>query len=200
LASGNFQTGGIRKSKSFDTKTRAVGWTTMAEAEIMAGKYGHIPDKSFGQLLPKAMRLLGKMRRWDSVSVFNLKRATPDALFRKYRARAGLSGFTFHDSRHNGGDMDFRTDAIDRYPCATGRFRPVQNVWMVERGQALTYYNPSASAIARRIRRRCWTSSRRSSSGISGLHIRRVISNRIARVDKRVLSIGHRQDRHLGIS
>jgi hypothetical protein len=43
----------IRKSKSFDTKTRAVAWTTMVEAEIMAGKYGHIPDKTFGQLLER---------------------------------------------------------------------------------------------------------------------------------------------------
>jgi integrase len=32
--------------------------------------------------------------------VFGLSPQTLDALFRKYRALAGLSGFTFHDARH----------------------------------------------------------------------------------------------------
>ena len=45
-------------------------------------------------------RIIEAMRGWDEVYVFGLKSPTLDALFRKYRTRAGLSGFTFHDTRH----------------------------------------------------------------------------------------------------
>lgn len=50
-------------------------------------------------LTSKAMALIEKMRGFDKALVFGIKSQTLDAIFRKYRARAGLSGFTFHDAR-----------------------------------------------------------------------------------------------------
>ena len=42
---------GVRKTKVFDVKAKAVAWAATAEAEILAGKAEGIPDKSFGDLL-----------------------------------------------------------------------------------------------------------------------------------------------------
>lgn len=43
-------------------------------------------------LEPKAKRIIDSMVGWDSVLVFGLAAQTLDALFRRYRDRAGLSG------------------------------------------------------------------------------------------------------------
>lgn len=93
-------------------------------------------------LSSKAKRLIEQMRGWDNELVFGLKAASLDALFRKYRARAGLSGFTFHDSRHTAATMiSKKLDVLDL--CKTFGWS--------ETKQALTYYNPKASSIAARL-------------------------------------------------
>ncbi len=51
-------------------------------------------------LTPKALRLIDRMRGFDDTQVFGLKSQTLAALFLRYRERAELEGFTFHDSRH----------------------------------------------------------------------------------------------------
>lgn len=51
-------------------------------------------------LTPKAKELIARMQGWDDTLVFGLKSQSLDALFRKARERAKLSGFTFHDLRH----------------------------------------------------------------------------------------------------
>jgi integrase len=59
--------------------------------------------KGIGRDVPlskKAVRLVNKMRGYHDSSVFDIKSATLDARFRTIRDRQGLSGFTFHDSRH----------------------------------------------------------------------------------------------------
>lgn len=89
-----------------------------------------------------AQRTLDAMRGWDDDRVFGLHAQTLDAMFRKYRARAGLEGFTFHDARHT----------------AATRLAPLVDVltlckifgW-VSATRALVYYNPSGSDLARRI-------------------------------------------------
>lgn len=48
----------------------------------------------------KARRLLDKMADFDEEFVFGLHERTLDALFRRYRDRAGQEGYVFHDSRH----------------------------------------------------------------------------------------------------
>ena len=91
----------------------------------------------------KAARLLEKMKGFDSTSVFALKKETLDALFRRARVRAGLEGFTFHDSRHTAATwLAPRMDILDLCKMF-GWANPAQ---------AMTYYNPSASQIAARIR------------------------------------------------
>ncbi|GAB4355751.1 MAG: hypothetical protein Kow0060_07950 [Methylohalobius crimeensis] len=43
------------KSESFRTKTEAQSWSAHMEADIVAGKHGRIPDKTFGDLLERYM-------------------------------------------------------------------------------------------------------------------------------------------------
>lgn len=89
-----------------------------------------------------ARRNLEQLKGWDPNLVFGLKSQTLDAMFRKYRARAGLEGFTFHDSRHT----------------AATRLAQVLHVldlckvfgWS-DTARALTYYNPTGSDIAARL-------------------------------------------------
>lgn len=99
----------------------------------------HVP------LTAKAVRLIELMRGYDPVLVFGLKPSTLDANFRKYRDRAGLSGFTFHDSRHTAATwMARKIDVLDL--CRAFGWSKTS--------QALVYYNPSASSIAALLNRR----------------------------------------------
>jgi len=90
-------------------------------------------------LSSRARRLLARMRGWDDDLVFGLKTASLDALFRKYRARAGLDGFTFHDTRHTAATMLSRKVDVLTLCKIFG--------WS-QTTQALTYYNPKASTLA----------------------------------------------------
>lgn len=93
----------------------------------------HVP------LTAKARRLIEKMRGYDPLMVFGLKANSLDANFRKYRARAGLDGFTFHDSRHTAATwLARKIDVLDL--CRMFGWSKTS--------QALTYYNASASSIA----------------------------------------------------
>lgn len=90
-------------------------------------------------LTRKAMRLIDKMRGYDPDLVFGMNSRSLDANFRKYRDRAGLSGFTFHDTRHTAATMLARKlDVLDL--CRMFGWTTTKH--------ALVYYNPSASSIA----------------------------------------------------
>lgn len=90
----------------------------------------------------KAMRIINKMRGFDPTFVFGLKTASLDAMFRKYRQRAWLSGFTFHDCRHTAATwMSRKIDVLTL--CKVFGWSRMD--------QALVYYNPKASDIAKRI-------------------------------------------------
>lgn len=96
-------------------------------------------------LVPQAMRLIERMRGWDDRLVFGLTPSTLDATFRKYRKRAGLDGFTFHDSRHTAATRIAQTVDVLTLCKIFG--------WKTTT-QALTYYNPTASDIAKRMAKR----------------------------------------------
>lgn len=67
---------------------------------------------------------------------------TLDAMFRKYRERAGLDGFTFHDTRHTAATwLAQRLHVLDL--CRVFGWKGTN--------RAMTYYNPTASEIARRL-------------------------------------------------
>ena len=90
----------------------------------------------------KAMRLLLQMRGWDDVLVFGIKTQTLDAMFRKARKKAGLAGFTFHDTRHTAATrIAQKVHILDL--CRIFGWSSTQ--------MALRYYNPKASDIAKRI-------------------------------------------------
>lgn len=91
---------------------------------------------------PMARAVIERMRDWDKELVFGLQVATLDAAFRKARGRAKLKGFTFHDARHTAcTHLAQKINVLDL--C--------KMMGWVKTSQALTYYNPKASDIARRI-------------------------------------------------
>lgn len=103
---------------------------------VKTGKGREVP------LSPVARRIIERMRGWDKETVFGLQSQTMDTLFRRARDRAKLSGFTFHDSRHTACTrLARKVDVLDL--CKI--------MGWVKTTQALTYYNPKTSDLARRI-------------------------------------------------
>ena len=92
--------------------------------------------------VPSTMRTIELMRGFDKELVFGLKTQSLDAMFRKYRQRAGLDGFTFHDSRHTAATrLAQRLHVLDL--CKMFGWTSTT--------RALVYYNPKAVDIAQRI-------------------------------------------------
>lgn len=91
-----------------------------------------------------ARRIIDGMKGWDEVLVFGLKAQTLDAMFRKYRDRAGLEGFTFHDARHSAATRLARSRRVGVLELC--RMFGWKNPKM-----AMVYFNPTASQIAARL-------------------------------------------------
>lgn len=71
---------GTRKSGTFGTKKAAEAWAFKIESEIMAGKHGQIPNKSFGDLLEKYRDDIstGKRgERWERVRIERMVSGRP---------------------------------------------------------------------------------------------------------------------------
>lgn len=91
-------------------------------------------------LSTKAIRAINTMKGYDSILVFGLKPSTLDAMFRKYRDRAGISNVHFHDARHTAATwMARKVDVLTL--CKIFGWKNTK--------MALTYYNPKASDIAK---------------------------------------------------
>lgn len=93
----------------------------------------------------RAQFLIERMRGFDDLLVFGVSAPTLDAMFRKYRARAGLDGFTFHDARHTAATLIARRVDVLTLCKIFG--------WS-STTQALTYYNPTAADLAVMLDRR----------------------------------------------
>jgi len=102
-------------------------------------------------LTKKAMILIEQMRGWDDELVFGLKSQSLDALFRRYRTRAKLSGFTFHDSRHTAATWIAGRMRSSDVPAQQAVFDMCKMFGWKNVDQALAYYNPKASDIAKRM-------------------------------------------------
>jgi integrase len=101
-----------------------------------AGKARRVP------LSPKARALIDRMKGWDDQTVFGLQAQSLDALFRKARERAKLSGFTFHDSRHTAAThIAQRLHVLDL--C--------KMFGWTDPKRAMIYYNPSVDDLAARL-------------------------------------------------
>jgi integrase len=94
-------------------------------------------------LSPVARKLIARCKDWDDALVFGVGAPTLDALFRRARVRAGLEGFTFHDSRHT---------AATRLAGQLHILDLCKMFGWKNTSQALTYYNPEARDIASRLR------------------------------------------------
>lgn len=91
-----------------------------------------------------ARRIIGRMQGFDTVLVFGISSQVLDALFRRHRDRAGLDGFTFHDSRHTAATrlaMSRKVDVLEL--CRIMGWKNPK--------QAMTYFNPTASQLAARL-------------------------------------------------
>lgn len=68
---------GIRQSGTFDSKAAAVAWAGRAEAEIMAGSRGEVPNLTFSDLLDRYLRDVSRTKkghRWESIRIGLIKR------------------------------------------------------------------------------------------------------------------------------
>lgn len=123
---------GLKWSDVFD------GYCKVRATEVGAGKTG----KRDVPLTYKAQKLVESMRGYDTTYVIGVSSQSLDAMFRKYRNRAGLSGFVFHDSRHVAATWMARKVHILELCRAFG--------WK-NTTRALTYFNSSAADIAKRL-------------------------------------------------
>lgn len=93
-------------------------------------------------LTPTAKRTIESMRGRDQVRIFGLDSESLDALFRRARTKAGLEGFVFHDTRHT---------AATRMAQKLHVLELCKVFGWVNTTRALTYYNPDAEDLARRM-------------------------------------------------
>lgn len=90
----------------------------------------------------KAIKLANKMRGFDNIYLFGLKPQTLDAMFRRAKKRAGIDNVHFHDARHTAATwMCNKVDVLTL--CKIFGWKTTS--------MALTYYNPKATDIAKRL-------------------------------------------------
>ena len=91
-------------------------------------------------LSSEAIRLLEELPRCDPV--FNLSSQTLDALWRRLRDRAGVTGLTYHDSRHA---------AITRLSSKLDVLALARMVGHKDLRMLSIYYNETAEELAKRL-------------------------------------------------
>lgn len=118
--------------------------------------HAHLPTTKNGQprdvpLTPKALRLLSTLRGWNDDLVLGLKVQTLDALFRRAREKAGLSGFTFHDLRHSAATMIAGRMRSGNATAQQAVLDLCRVFGWTNINQALGYYQPDPADIAKRM-------------------------------------------------
>lgn len=126
--------------------------TGMRAGELCGAKWSDVFDgyckvngktgKRDVPLTAKAQRLIEAMRGYDPVFVVGVTSQSLDAMFRKYRKRAGLSGFTWHDSRHTAATWIAQKLHVLDLCKMFGWSNPAR---------AMVYYNPKAADISKRL-------------------------------------------------
>ena len=112
-------------------------------------QYVHLDETKSGvardvPLSVKARRVLVRARGFDPVLVFGVQATTLDVLFRRARLRAGLEGFTFHDSRHTAATWIGRSGKLEMLElCKMFGWRDPKH--------ALIYFNPTVSDLANKL-------------------------------------------------
>lgn len=108
----------------------------------------HLPDTKNGDsrdvpLSPRAIELLRKLpeQEYSYTPMFQLKAASLDTLFRKYRERTTIEDLHFHDTRH---------EAITRLAKIFDVLPLARIVGHRDIKQLMIYYNESAEELAQR--------------------------------------------------
>ena len=92
----------------------------------------------------KARRVFDRARGFDETLCFGVAAPTLDTLFRRARMQAGLTGFTFHDSRHVAATWIGRSGKLEMLElCKIFGWRDPKH--------ALIYFNPTVSDLARKL-------------------------------------------------
>lgn len=123
-----------------------IEWADVFESHIHLSKVKAIDHRTRDvPLSSKAKRLVEKLRGYNETSMLNLTAALIDVNFRSARAHAGLSGFTFHDSRHTAAT----------WIAASGKWNVLELCkafgWSDPK-QAMVYFNPSAADLAAKLK------------------------------------------------
>lgn len=92
-------------------------------------------------LTTRAIQLLGFLPKTES-TLFGIKTATVDALFRKCKARCGITNLTFHDTRH---------EAVTRLAAKLNVLDLARMIGHRDLKMLQVYYNASAEEIAGRL-------------------------------------------------
>lgn len=69
---------GVTQSETFPTKKAAQAWASQAEADIIAGKGGDVPNKTFGDLLEKYRDEVSSGKRGAQTRHTSLNGGMPD--------------------------------------------------------------------------------------------------------------------------
>lgn len=130
--------------------------TAMRKGEILALEWQHIqidrqtahlPTTKNGKprnvpLSKKAIKLLEQMAPGDSGKVFSVSSDSFDQLFRKLKIKAGVSGFTFHDTRHT---------AVTRLASKLSVLELARMVGHSDPRSLMWYYNATAEQLAAKL-------------------------------------------------
>lgn len=136
------QTVGLAMLLALRTGMRAgeicnMTWSAVRERSVYLAETKTKPREV--PLSAKARRLLEKARGRHASLVLDLDRQAMSLMFIFYRKKAGLSGFTFHDTRHTAATrLAKRVDVLTL--CKVMGWANPQ--------MAMVYYNPKASDIA----------------------------------------------------
>lgn len=98
-------------------------------------------------LTRKALRLLDKMRGYDPVFVFGIKPQSLDAMFRKFKSRAGVVDHTFHDTRHTAATWMVSSSSINVLELC-------KIMGWTDPKMAMVYFQPIIKEMKRRLETR----------------------------------------------
>lgn len=113
----------------------------------LARSYVHLPETKNGEardvaLSARAKTLLAEVMAVGLDPVFGLSEGTKDALWRKVRDRAAITGLAFHDSRHT---------ACTRLAKKLHVLELARQLGTRDLKTLMVYYNPTAEEIAGRL-------------------------------------------------
>lgn len=123
-----------------------LSWGNVFPAYIMVGEITRKTQAAVRSvpITIKTRRLIEKIKGFDPDKVFGLKAGSLDAMFRKYRERADLDGFTFHDSRHNAATWMVKYGSLNVLELC-------KIMGWTNPKQAMVYFNPTPEDLAKRL-------------------------------------------------